>query len=327
MNTINKYIKIDTIGLDEKIESLSKRKRNIHAINVYQHGETIFSKTYNNYDKNETHQVYSCTKSIISTLIGIAIHKGFIESVNTKLVDLLNGYEEYFFNGKEKLTLKHALTMTTGLEWNEFDSFSHTEGVWKGFLTSDDPLGYVLSRPLIEEPGAVYNYNSGVSHILSIVIEKHTGMSTIEFAKEYFFTPLDIDILDLKWKEDNNGIVFGGHGLHMKIEDLQKLGVLFLNKGKYKGNQIVSESWVNESTYKHSINTRGYSGYGYQWWIGKVGEHDFYGAFGHAGQRVYVFKKLDLVITFLCRMKPEFGIQERLIKKFIIHHKEKDNDL
>jgi len=311
-------IQIDREGLEKKIKELSNRNRDIHGIRIYQDGNVLFDQTYNGYSYNELHPVYSCTKSVLSLLIGIAIEEGFIESVNSPIISLLRKYENSIDIHKKNITLKDLLTMRSGLEWDEFNSFGKNNGVWKTFLESDRPAAYVLEKDLVDNPGSHYNYNSGVSHLLSIIIHENTGYTTKEFAKTYVFDKMDIKDSDIQWKRDKNGIVYGGHGLALIIKDLEKFGILYLEKGIYNGIRVVSEEWISESVISHSKHTRGYEGYGYQWWKGSVNNQKFYGAFGHAGQRVYVFQDLKLVITFLGNVKPEFGIQERLIKKYIL---------
>lgn len=311
-------INIDSIGIENEIKKLMNRKREIHAIKVYNRGESIYDEIYNGYDRNELHCVFSCTKSIISILIGIAIDKGFIESVDCLLVDLLSSHKIFFSDLQVKIRLKDLLTMRSGIEWDELSSFAKDDGIWNNFLKSEDPVAYVLSKRIIENSDSSFNYNSGLSHLLSVIIEKNTGCTTIEFASKYLFEPLGIQSSNILWETDNNNIVYGGHGLHMKLDDLEKIGLLYLNKGKYNGLQLVSKKWIKESTHTYSKNTRGYVGYGYQFWIGNIKNIRFYGAFGHGGQRVYVFEDLDLVITFLGNVKPEFGLQEKIIRDYIL---------
>ena len=101
------------------------------------------------------------------------------------------------------------------------------------------------------------------------------------------------------------------------IDDLEKIGILYLEKGFYNNFRVVSEKWIKESTTAYSKNVRSYAGYGYQLWIGDIKSEKFYAAFGHGGQRIYIFEDLNLVITFLGDVKPEFGIQEKIIREFI----------
>lgn len=314
---MNTQVKIDVIGLQKEVKKLAGRDRNIHAIKVYKSGNTLLDNTYNGYDKNEIHNVFSCTKSVLSILIGIAIDKAFIKTVDEKVVDLLFDYKKYFEGDKENMTLKDLLTMRSGIEWDEFAGFGRKDGIWLNFLRSEDPINYILSKALYENPDTNFNYNSGVSHLLSVIIESNTGLTTYDFANKYLFEPLAIKKSDIKWQVDKKNRVYGGHGLSMKIDDLEKIGVMYLNGGLYHGERIVSKSWTYESTLSHSKKTRGYAGYGYQFWIGHIKNEEFYGAFGHAGQRIYVFKDLDMVVTFLGNVKPEFGIQEKLIRNFI----------
>lgn len=308
---------VDIEGLENEILKLAKRKRYIHGIRVMHKHKEIYCKGFNGHAIHQLHAVYSCTKSVMATLIGIAIDRGMIPSVETHLADLLPKYECYLKGNKAALTLKHLLMMRSGLEWNELNDFGKNDGLWDRFLKSEDAIAFVLDRPLSEEPGQKYNYSSGVSHLLSAILMQCTQMATQQFAQKYLFDPLGIESNAIRWKADFKGIAYGGHGLEMTLEDLSKLGLLYLQEGVYESHRIVSRNWIQETLRNYSTQTRGYDGYGYQWWLGKVEGHWFYGAFGHGGQRVYVFKEEELVVTFLGKVQPEFGIQERLIRKYI----------
>ncbi|MGB3367300.1 MAG: serine hydrolase, partial [Acidaminobacteraceae bacterium] len=135
---MNTQVKIDVIGLQKEVKKLAGRDRNIHAIKVYKSGNTLLDNTYNGYDKNEIHNVFSCTKSVLSILIGIAIDKAFIKTVDEKVVDLLFDYKKYFEGDKENMTLKDLLTMRSGIEWDEFAGFGRKDGIWLNFLRSED---------------------------------------------------------------------------------------------------------------------------------------------------------------------------------------------
>ncbi len=311
-------VDIDTEGLKKQVEKLSKRRKFIHAIRVYKDDNVLLDEAYNNHTKERMHNIFSCTKSVSSLLIGIAIDKGYIKSVDERVSDLLKDYSAHLKGDKSSLSLKDLLTMRSGIEWDEFTGFGKNEGIWAEFLESDDSIKTVLSKPLYDKPNTSYNYNSGVSHLLSAIIEKNTGYSTLEFAKNFLFEALNIKEEDIDWQRDKSNIVYGGHGLSLKADDLEKIGILYLNKGTYRGHRIVSESWIEESTRSYSVDTRGYDGYGYQLWKGNIRGQGYYGAFGHAGQRIYVFDKLNMVVTFLGNVMPEFGIQESIIREYII---------
>jgi len=312
-------IEIKKTELINEIAQLGKHNKRIHGIMVLQNDTILLDEVFNGYDKDSNHNLFSVTKSVISLLIGIAVEKGYINSVEDKVIDLIPNYINHITNDKKDLKLKHLLNMRTGLKWDELTHFGRNDGLWNQFLKSTDPGAFVLKQPLETQVDKVYNYNSGVSHLLSLIIEDNCPCSTFEFAQKELFGPLEINLENEQWTRDINNVVYGGHGLHLKMKDLMKIGKLILENGTYNNKQILSKTWLEESFKAYSEMTRGYEGYGYQWWLGNVSGIPFAGAFGHGGQRLYLFKKMNLGIVFLGNVKPEFGIQERLIRKYMMN--------
>ncbi len=137
--------------------------------------------------------------------------------------------------------------MRTGIKWDELTDFGRNDGLWNRFLTSQDPTTFVLKQPMENKVDTVYNYNSGVSHLLSVIIENNCPGSTFDFARKELFDPLDIDLQTDQWKRDMNNVVYGGHGLHLKMKDVMKIGQLILGDGTYDNKQILTKAWFEES--------------------------------------------------------------------------------
>lgn len=239
--------------------------------------------------------LYSCTKSVLSALLGIAIDKGLIESVEQPITNYFNPRPESSASLQD-IKIKHLLTMTPGFEWPDFDK------PYKAFRTASDPLDFVLTRPLVHVPGESFTYNSGASHLLSAILTKATGMSAVQFAKEQLFQPLGFR--GAKWLE-RDGVSEGGTGLSLYGRDLAKLGMLFLQEGRWEGKRLLSSEWVRHSTKLHH---RGlllyeppiYGGYGFHWWCSPAeqnGYADGYFAYGHGGQYLMVMPEKELVIV------------------------------
>lgn len=286
----------------------------LHSLVVIRHGKLVFEKYFGDsnhlYTKDSKHILFSATKSFTSTLVGIAIDKGFIRSVNQYVLDF---FPEYNFSNvdsrKRNLTLKHLLTMTSGLTWHEEPSNDDLRRMYFNL----DSVQYVLDKPMATEPGEYYRYNSGASHLLSAIIQKTTGKTTENFALQYLFKPLGIEESDIIWMADSNGNSYGGIGLFLTPRNMAKLGQLYLDKGLWKGKpvigrQIIRNQWIAASSkdqiegilfYGGASPVGIYSGYGYQWWISE--DLNSYTAMGYQGQMIFVHPPKDLVIVLTAR--------------------------
>jgi CubicO group peptidase (beta-lactamase class C family) len=252
-------------------------------------------------------QLYSATKSVTSILIGIAIERHLIRSVDEKISTFFPEYADIFADSnKGEIRLKHLLSMTAGLSWDEGTySYSDARNDALKALLSPDPIRYTLERPLVATPGAQFVYNTGIPIILGRIIQKVSGMPADKFAERYLFEPLGIS--DYYWSKLPDDIVDTGGGLFLRPRDMAKIGYVFLNGGRWKEKQIINKEWIREST-KNYIDVSQIppgvqaSGYGYQWWLSsfKVGNRvvDSYGARGRAGQFILVFPEQQIVTVF-----------------------------
>jgi len=260
---------------------------------VLRNGYIVGEEYFGNFGVDSIYFIRSVTKSIISILIGIAIDKGFIANDQQTLSNIFNLDSMGIDEAKGHIKIRQLLTMTSGLEWDEFGGDNSAS------LLSGDLLKYVLNKELVEEPGAVFNYNTGSTHILSAIISATTGMSALEFADEYLFSFLGIT--NRFWYDDDHGRSIGGMGLMLRPRDMAKIGLLFLNKGK-SPDRCVSEEWVNVSTssqitINHSFASLDYYNYGYLWWIGEQDGIDYYTAWGRHGQFIFCVPELNLIIV------------------------------
>lgn len=231
--------------------------------------------------------IQSMTKSFTAILAGIALEKGLLDSVNQPLNSI---YPEYFVDNPEKkgITLKHALTMTTGLDFN---NGTHTQILYQ---TGENSLEFILSRELLYQPGTVFHYHDGAPHLVSAAVQKRYGKAFSEFANQYLFQPLGIS--GFKWEASHDGNTFGAFSLFIKPRDAAKFGQLLLQNGEWEGQQLVDSAWIAEAT--QPIVNSGLSGapYGYYFWIYPA--YGAYAADGHGGQRIMVFPDKDLVIVY-----------------------------
>ena len=252
-------------------------------------------------------QLYSATKSVTSILIGLAIEQHLIRGVDEKISDFFPEYAGTFADTKkDAIRLKHFLSMTAGLSWDEWTyPYADARNDALKSLLSPDPIRYVLERPLVAAPGEQFAYDTGISIALGRIIQKVSGLPTDKFAEKYLFGPLGIS--DYYWAKLPNDLVETGGGLFLRPRDMAKIGLLFLNGGRWQGKQIISEQWVREST-KNYIDAAQIpawvqaNGYGYQWWLGSfnVGNRviESYSARGRGGQFIFVFPEQKIVAVF-----------------------------
>jgi CubicO group peptidase (beta-lactamase class C family) len=255
----------------------------IHSLLIVRNGKLV-GEAYCR-DKNERdmfHNIQSATKSITSVLVGIAIDKGLIETVDQTVYHFI---PEYFDNDmrKREITLRHVLTMQTGLD---FDNDVHTVEL---FNSTGSSLEYVLHKPLVFSPGTDWYYGDGNPQLVSGVIQQVAGMSEEEFAAENLFAPLGIT--SYQWEKHADGLTFGAFGLWLTPRDMAKIGKLMVQNGAWNGEQIVSAEWLAEST---KVQTP-YQTYGYYWYPWEA-QGAFY-AEGHGGQLIYVVPDEQIVVV------------------------------
>ncbi len=265
---------------------------------------------YNYYDPqwhpysegSDLHTMQSVTKSVASALIGIAIGRGEISSVDAKVVDFLEGYEiANLDEWKRAMTLRDLLTMRAGIAWDE-DTVPYTdpENSCAAMEQSDDWIQFVIDRPMSHEPGAVFVYNSGASELLALIIRHSTGKHVDEYAEEHLFRPLGIT--DYFWKRTPTGFPDTEGGLYLTPRDLAKIGYLYLMDGVWEGERVLPEGWVSASV-ERWVDDSGWlgMGYGFQWWLlpwGTGDESSAWAAIGYGGQRLLVVPELSLIAVF-----------------------------
>ncbi|MFD1416021.1 serine hydrolase domain-containing protein [Oceanobacillus jeddahense] len=256
---------------------------------LIQHDDKLIFEYYRNKKmKVRQHKIYSVTKSILSALVGIAIDKGYIPHVNTPIATYFPEYRKESIS--DEITVKHLLTMTSGLHWPGNAAMIPTKN-W---------VEFVLSQPVEYKPGKEREYSCGSSQLLSAILQKATELDTVTFAQKHLFLPLGITAY--KWNSDSQGIAIGGFGLNMKTEDLLKIGVLYMNKGQWNSKQIVPSDWVEESTAAIFKMDNTFS-YGYHWWV-LTGEDqespipETFFALGKNGQYIFVVPDYKLTAVF-----------------------------
>jgi len=289
------------------------------VLEEYFPGPGLFGEPYQNYDRDTLHRLYSVTKSVNATLVGMAISEGRIRSVDDPVVGFFPEYAELTGDAaKAKITIRHLLTMTAGLAWDEESlGYDDPNNSHNQMDKSGDPIRFVLNRPIAKAPGERWVYNSGLSMTLGGVLRAATGKRADEYAAEKLFAPLGIT--RYTWDRYEDGTVQTGGGLHLRPRDMAKIGQLHLNMGRWEAKQIVPEEWVKSATRKQAADFT----YGYQWWIatGTGGGPTWVGcmAIGIGGQYIFVVPSLSLVAVFTAGNEdPRYAIQPQIIMNEII---------
>ena len=283
-------------GMDSKVllamlERVQEYNPGIGSILVVRNGYLVLEAYYPSFAADVTQNIHSCTKSITSALIGIAIDQGYIESVEQSVLDFFPGRTfAHMDEDKEAITIGDLLTMRPGLECIITDR----EVTLEQMQNSPDWVQFFLDLPMMAEPGTEWTYCSPASYILSVILQEATGMSTLEFAQENLFDPLGI--ADVVWASGPQDYHTGWGNIHLRSRDMAKFGYLYLHGGEWDGQQIVSTQWATEATRSHVAATKFRRGYGYQWWVDD-GSH-YYLAMGHYGQFIIVVPDLNMVIVF-----------------------------
>jgi CubicO group peptidase (beta-lactamase class C family) len=260
---------------------------------VYVNAVQRFGPTVD-FDRDRIHNLASVTKSVTSTLVGLAIHHGHIENVNVPVHKYFPEYEPLFVGEKRDITVGHLLTMTSGWAWSENTDWVASNDMY-GFNVAPDPLAYLVGKALSHAPGTHWVYNGGAVTLLGKVVEKASGMGLEEFSSRYLFGPLGIAAF--QWPYLRPDLVAAHGDLKLRPRDMAKLGQVFLDQGLWEGERILEPSWVTESV-REAMN----GGYGFLWWgdhyRNGYGPYRSYSARGWGGQRIHVFPDLDLVVVF-----------------------------
>jgi CubicO group peptidase (beta-lactamase class C family) len=289
--------------------------KNIRSVLIARNGKLVVEEYFPREEGNRRAQAFqrvapqeitSATKSITSILIGIAIDQKLIQRVDEPVSALLPEYAALLTGGKQELRLRDLLTMCAGLSWDEWTfPYSDARNDHIRMLQSTDPIRFVFEQPLVAKPGTKFAYSSGVSIALGEILHRAAKMPVDKFAEKHLFAPLGIS--DFYWSKYPGEIVQTGGGLFLRPRDMAKVGLLFLDGGRFQGKRVVSEHWVQQSTTNHAPagqipEAARAEGYGYQWWLSslRIGEKTVatFSARGRGGQFIIVLPSKQLVALF-----------------------------
>lgn len=265
----------------------------IYSIVIVRNGKIAAEKYFQGRTPASYQTVRSVSKSLLSALYGIAIEKGII-SLDRKLVDYFLEYKQFITDQRiNNVTIDHLIKMRAGFKGDQEFYFT--------FTNSSDWVKTILSFTLSFEPGTKMQYSTAGTHLLSALLTRACGKSTLDFANENFFGPCGFDVRN--WLKDPQGNYFGGNDIYLTTRDMAVLGLIYMNNGKLDGKQIVPGDWAAKSLVTYSGSSTipwgnlNKVGYGYLWWLGEVNGYKIFTGIGHGGQFVFCVPQLNLIIA------------------------------
>ncbi|WP_162897321.1 serine hydrolase [Aquimarina sp. AD1] len=276
---------------------------------VSKNGKIVFEEYYNGKTKDSLCDVQSLTKGIMSILIGIAIDKEYIKNINEPIEKYFpEEFKNLTDNKKNTITIEHLLNQTSGLSWKGY--LEHQE-----WLTNENPISFVLKKNLENNPGEKYNYNSGATHLLSVIISRAYGNSTLDFADQFLFSHLNI--YDTNWQKRNKGYYDGsGLGLKMKPIDLMKIAQLLEKNGNWKGKQLVSKEWIQKLFDKNEKSSTKWglrnSKHGFCWYQSEFKGNKIDYGMGYGGQFIIMIPSKKIIIVTTHNHDTPNGIEQQI---------------
>jgi CubicO group peptidase (beta-lactamase class C family) len=310
---------MDSGILQQSLSYIRQHKLEIHSFLVIKNGKIVFEQygkekkdnTFFQHTPADKHELHSVTKTITAGLLGIAVEKKFINSIQEKAVDFFNADDlNNVTEQKKSITLENLLTMQSGLEYSE---------------GRDDPLFFdknrpisalaVLNQPMAAEPNTLWNYSSGNSQIIAEILRRRTKKTPLDFAMAQVFSPLGIN--NIVWNADNSGTNFGGWGLFLTPRDLARVGYLYLQQGRWNEQQLIPKEWITTSTQFHVKSIWGEDQYAYHSWVlpGRG-----FAAFGYMGQAMIVLPKYNTVVIFTAALPMEIANRTltEIVEKYVV---------
>jgi CubicO group peptidase (beta-lactamase class C family) len=278
----------DSLKLAEAMLAIRRKGLNLHSVAIIRHGVMLLDAYFYPYDGKTVHDQASVTKSVMTTLIGIAADQGRLKLDDPMLSFFPGRAVANRDAAKERITVRHLASMSSGLECTA----ANDEQTLKEMERSPDFVQFILDRKMISEPGTRFVYCSPGMHMLSAILQKASGMTALEFARVNLFEPLGIQ--NVIWPTDAQGFNHGWGDLRLHPHDTAKIGLLWLHHGQWNGRQVVPREWVDNSV-KTQIKTGRDDDYGYGWWI--TGQKGEFAAIGRGGQRIQVWPEIDAILV------------------------------
>ncbi len=296
-------------SLLEQAEDLSP----LNSLIIYHNGDVVAERYYRGMKADKAVNMKSVSKTLLSPLVGIALRDGLLEGTEQQISDFL---PEYFADleddHRQHISLHDVLSMTTGLEGTSFGNY----GAW---VTSKDWIKFALERDVVCDPGVCMTYSTGNTHLLSVILSRASGKNLRSYAREVFFGKLGIPMY--KWDRDPLGYYLGGNNMALRPRDMLRFGQVFLNKGRYNGEQLVPAAWIETSWQPRTISPWNGHRYGYLWWSRNFGGEQTYFAWGYGGQYIFIVPRLDLIVVVTSSLtnRPRGVDHNEAVQQFLAH--------
>jgi CubicO group peptidase (beta-lactamase class C family) len=309
---------LDKQSIDAMLAWMRSSGMPFHAVILLRHDKLVVEEYFPHWQRESRQNMYSCAKSVLSTLIGIAQAEGKLPALDRGALSCLpaggqgsggSGSGEPRDPRALRMSLEQLLTMTSGLAFMRAVDMA----------AAGDQVAFALDRPLAAEPGARFLYTSAGPHLLSAVLQACVGQSARDYAERKLFAPLGIR--DWSWETDGRGVTIGGASLSLTAMDLVRIGYLYSRRGDWFGTRVLPASWVQAATRTHSrpsgMNRAEDSGYGYLWWVDEA--WGGFSAHGAGGQYLFVVPRLDLVAVFTADLPArDFPVPWDLFRRWVL---------
>jgi CubicO group peptidase (beta-lactamase class C family) len=296
--------------------------RNVHAVLIARDGRLVYEAYFAGDDvdrargkvvrvtftREKRHTLRSMTKSVVSSLVGIAVGSGAISTIDTAVYDFFPELASLRTAERQQVAIRHALDMTSGLGWDESIPYTDPLNDEIRMNESEDPMRFVLDRPTVAAPGTKWNYSGGSTQVLADIVERATGQPIQDYARSRLWGPLGIK--DVEWTTIRSKKVSAPAGLRLRPRDQAKLGMVYADGGRWNSRQVLPAEWVNETlqraisfpdTLELGEGAIEDTGYGHQWWHGRFtmpyGRFTAHWAGGNGGQYIFVIPQQRLVVV------------------------------
>lgn len=280
----------DLSGLEQEASNLAR----LTSVAIVRNGKLVHHSYYRGHRADSLHDVRSVTKSVVGLLVGKAVEEGLFQSIDDPVEDYLPA--SITLNDDQKqITIRHLLNMSGGFEWNETNGNAYNE-----WALSGEPIQFLLNKPIVNDPGSTYNYNSAAVHFLGVALATATGVNIKDYAQSVLFDKIDVS--EVLWERADEDYFNAGSGIRLRTLDMARVGQLILDGGVYGNEQIVRKEWIDfllTPSYSWRENYGVFTNYTYGslWWIHDRPEEDRYLAWGYGGQFTYVSQAKALVVV------------------------------
>jgi CubicO group peptidase (beta-lactamase class C family) len=268
---------------------------------VVRNGVLVVEEYFNGNRADSLNDVRSVTKSVVSTLVGLALHKRLLPDLGGRLDEYLDPvYVDGLAAAKRAITFRDLITMSGGLEWHESDGVLPLNIEYNGWITSADPVAYLLARGLVAAPGTTFNYNSAGTHLMSVMLASAVGGNLRTFARPELFDKLGVK--GGLWEVFPDGTANGGAGLRLRPRDFAKIGALWLQRGETGRERLLDPEYIDAATaarfeFGDGLPPLSSYGYGYSWWIARTPHGNGFFAWGFGGQFIFVVPSKSVVVV------------------------------